>query len=128
MTEIESILKSGVSSKDESLEKPTVADIKVASIGLGFSFPKAYLEFVQLGGLSELRFNHAVLSPGEIWESSVFLPDKEHIPFAENGCGDMYCWRKNDSDNPDVLFWDHETGDYSKDSDNFSVWLRKNRF
>ena len=83
---------------------------------------------MRLGGLSELRLNHRVLPPAEILQSLGYLPDREHVPFADNGCGDLYCWLRAETPEPVVVFADHETGTYSHAAASFTQWLEESRF
>ena len=84
---------------------------------------------VRLGGLGELRIKHRVLSPSEILQSLRYLPDRQHVPFADNGCGDLYCWPLARAAEPAVLFADHETGyTYSEAAASFTDWLEAERF
>src|SRR5687768_18032089 len=89
MTAIERILTTGQSAREDA-PMPTDEEFRSAEAALGFRFPDSYREFVRLGGLGELRINHRVLPPSEILESIRYLPDREHVPFADNGCGDLY--------------------------------------
>ena len=84
--------------------------------------------FVELGGLAELRINHQVLSPVEIVAARRELPDSDHVPFADNHCGDLYCWRRKCDDEPEVWVWDHELREYELVNSSFTEWLRENRF
>lgn len=128
MTAIERILTTGQSAR-EDVAMPTDEEVRRVESELGFRFPASYREFVGLGGLGELRINHRVLSPSEILESIRHLPDREHVPFADNGCGDLYCWPRTETAEPTVLFADHETGySYSEAAASFTQWLEEERF
>lgn len=129
MTPIERILTTGPSARDSEVPIPTDEEFCRAEAELVFRFPDSYREFVRLGGLGELRIKNRVLSPSEIVESHRYLPDGEHVPFADNGCGDLYCWPRTDAAEPVVLFADHELGyTYSDDAMSFIHWLEANRF
>ena len=110
MTAIERILTTGQSARDADAPRPTDEEFRSAEAELGFRFPDSYREFVRLGGLGELRIKHRVLAPSEILQNLRYLPDREHVPFADNGCGDLYCWTRAEAGEPAVLFADHETG------------------
>lgn len=129
MTEIEKILTTGQSKRIDNSPMPTDEEFRSAEYKIGFHFPASYREFVQLGGLGELRINHRVLSPLEILQSLLHLPDREHVPFADNGCGDFYCWPRTFTAEPAVLFANHETGyTYSEAAESFTKWLEQERF
>ena len=129
MTAIERILTTGESARSDDAPMPTDEEFRSAETELGFRFPDSYREFVRLGGLGELRINHRVLSPSEIFESLRYLPDREHVPFADNGCGDFYCWPRTEAAEPAVLFADHETAyTYSEAAASFTHWLEEHRF
>jgi hypothetical protein len=128
MTDIKRILSAGQSMRT-GVAIPTDEEFHRVEAELGFHFPGSYREFVRLGGLGVLRFKHRVLSPSEIVESLRYLPDKEHVPFADNGCGDLYCWPRIDIAEPVVLFADHETGyTYREAAASFTDWLEAERF
>jgi hypothetical protein len=128
MTAIERILTTGQSAR-EDMRMPTDEEFRRVEAELGFRFPDSYREFVRLGGLGELRINHRVLPPSEILQSLRYLPDRDHVPFADNGCGDLYCWPRTEAPEPAVLFADHETGyAYSEAAASFTHWLEEERF
>ncbi len=129
MTAIERILTTGHSMRTDDAPMPTEAEFRSIEAKLGFRFPDSYREFVRLGGLGELRINHRVLPPFEILESLRYLPDREYVPFAANGCGDLYCWPRTETAEPVVLFADHETGyTYNEVAASFTQWLEEERF
>ena len=129
MTAIERILTTGQSTRADDSPIPTDEEFRSAEAELGFRFPDSYREFVRLGGLGELRIKHRVLPPSGILQSLRCLPDREHVPFADNGCGDLYCWPRTETAEPAVLFADHETGyTYSEASTSFTRWLEEQRF
>jgi len=129
MTAIEKILTTGKSARSDDAPMPTEEKFRSAEAELGFRFPDSYREFVRLGGLGELRINHRVLPPSEILQSLRYLPDREHVPFADNGCGDLYCWPRTEAAEPAVLFADHETSyTYSEAAASFTDWLEAERF
>lgn len=103
---------------------PTEEEFRSAEAALRFRFPDSYREFVRLGGLGELRIRHRVLPPFAILVSMRHLPDRDHVPFADNGCGDLYCWPRTETEEPVVLFADHETGyTYCQVAASFTQWL-----
>ena len=129
MTEIERILSSGESDRSGAEPIPTDEEFRSIEAQLGFRFPDSYREFVRLGGLSELCINHRVLPPSEIMQSLRYLPDREHVPFADNGCGDLYCWPRTETAEPAVLFADHESDyTFSEAAASFTQWLEAERF
>ena len=95
---------------------------------LGFRFPASYREFVALGGLGELRISHEVLDPAAIVSCVSQVDGSKYIPFADNHCGDLYCWVKAGDVEPSVVFADHETGEYIASAVSFTAWLEANRF
>ena len=108
---------------------PTDEEFRRVESELGFLFPASYREFMRLGGLGELRINHRVLPPSGILEHLCYLPDREHVPFADNGCGDLYCWPRTEDAEPTVLFADHEAGySYTEAAASFTQWLEHERF
>jgi hypothetical protein len=129
MTAIERILTTGQSARTDDTQMPSDEEFRNSEAELRFRFPDSYREFVRLGGLCELRINHRVLSPSEILQSHHNMPDQELVPFADNGCGDFYCWPRIEAAEPVVLFADHETGyTYSEAALSFTHWLEGQRF
>ncbi|PKO67321.1 MAG: hypothetical protein CVU22_12360 [Betaproteobacteria bacterium HGW-Betaproteobacteria-16] len=128
MTEIEELLRLGKSALDELVTPISEAELLAVETSLPFQLPASYREFVALGGLRELRINHRVLSPSEIREALQHVDQCLYLPFADNGCGDLYCWRKSTEAEPPVFFADHESSEYVRDTGSFTEWLRKNRF
>ena len=61
---------------------------------------------MRLGGLGELRFQHHILAPAEVLQSWRSLLERGHVPFADNGCGDLYCWPRTEVAEPVVRFAD----------------------
>lgn len=129
MTAIERILTTGQCARCGDKLMPTEREIHDIKAAMRFRIPESYREFVRLGGLSELRINHRVFSPSEILENRRNLPDQDHVPFADNGCGDFYCWPRRNAAEPAILFADHEEGyGYRTAAANFTVWLEEHRF
>ena len=81
-----------------------------------------------LGGLQEMRFSNRVLRPAEISAASGAILNGRRIPFAENGCGDSYCWVRSVELEPPIVFLDHEHGESSHEAESFTAWLKSNRF
>jgi hypothetical protein len=127
MGEIEAILRTGRSMRDESVSQPGAAEIRSVEEMLDWHFPASYLEFLAAGGLSEMRINHRVLSPAEVLEARNHVP-LGVVPFAENGCGDVYAWKVSSDEEPAVVFLDHENGEVAPAAHSFVDWLRSNRF
>ncbi|WP_284620707.1 SMI1/KNR4 family protein [Aquabacterium humicola] len=128
MSEIEQLLRNGKSRLDEFARSVTETDLDVAESMLPFALPTSYREFVALGGLNELRINHRVLHPSEIAVAIKQVDQTQYVPFADNGCGDVYCWMNTGEPEPPVVLADHESSQYVQDSPSFADWLRKNRF
>lgn len=128
MSKIAAILASGLSMRDESVVGVSERETRDAEVRLGFLFPQSYVEFTALGGLAELRFNHRILRPSEIVERQQSVDSARYVPFAENGCGDLYCWPRTDEAEPTVLFLDHESNGCAVVAESFVDWLTKNRF
>jgi hypothetical protein len=103
---------------------PTIEDVVAAEKALSWQLPTEYGEFVRLGGLNDLRFRNRVFNPAEVVLSSRDVA-RAFVPFAGNGCGDLYCWSR---DAHDVWLWEHDTGSLSPVVANFGEWLRINRF
>jgi hypothetical protein len=91
---------------------------------LGVALPAEYVEFCLLGGLNDLQFQHTVLSPGAIVTHAQSVSDQSLVPFASNGCGDLFCWRKNMQE---IMFWEHDNGTVSPIEGTFIQWLKDNR-
>jgi hypothetical protein len=128
MTAIERILTTGESAREEVLV-PTDEEIREVESEVGFRFPPSYCEFLRLGGLGELRIHHRVLTPSEILEALQYLQNRDIVPFADNGCGDLYCWPRSESLEPIVVFADHqEDYKYFREADSFTAWLEDARF
>ncbi len=127
MTEIADILIADARHMLADPERiPSLEGIRSAEADLGTTLPKDYVEFCRLGGLNHLRIRHQVLAPAEILANRDPLQDPTLIPFASNGCGDLFCWRAG---KPQVLFWDHGQGTASLGAPSFVEWLRRaNRF
>lgn len=129
MSDIERILTTGQSARSNNVPMPTDDEICSVESQLGVRFPASYREFVRIGRLAELRMTDRVLSPLEIFQSARYLPDTDHVPFADNHCGDFYCWARSGAEEPIVSFADHEIGyTYSEVAASFTVWLEKQRF
>ncbi|MFC0682925.1 SMI1/KNR4 family protein [Lysobacter korlensis] len=107
---------------------PSDEDIAAVEEALGFAFPGSYTNYVRSGGLANLRVRHRVLAPAEIIEALQYIPDKSLVPFADNGCGDNYCWIRSEGPEPAVLFWDHESQSVLAGAPSFGDWLAANRF
>jgi hypothetical protein len=125
MSDTNDILSSGKSMRDESRPTPSEADVLDLEVALLASLPESFKQFYSLGGLKELRINHSVLTPDEIIAAKQWIASSEFYPFADNHCGDYYCFRVGQGT---VYFCDHETGAMSQDSESFVEWLRKNKF
>jgi hypothetical protein len=127
MSEIERILRSGKSHR-ELAAVPSADELNAVSNQLGVPLPPSYVEFCQLGGLGELRFNHRILRPAEMAEARRFVRKENLLPFADNGCGDLYCWLLDSSSEPAVVFFDHEEQTETAAGGSFTAWLAGNRF
>lgn len=127
MSEIERILKSGKSQR-ELVAVSSADDLRTVSSRLGVMLPPSYIEFCQLGGLGQLRFHHRVLRPEEISEARGYVRGENLLPFAANGCGDLYCWLIDGSLEPEVVFFDHEEQRATPAAASFTAWLAENRF
>ena len=128
MSPIEQLLRTGKSALDTEVEPVEESEIIEAERILSFSFPASYREFVMLGGLQEMRFSNRVLRPTEISAAWGAIPGGRRIPFAENGCGDSYCWVRSVELEPPIVFVDHENGESPRHAESFTAWLMANRF
>jgi hypothetical protein len=128
MDEISRILSARGAARTPGVPIPTDSEIAEAEAALRFRFPNSYRRFLNLGGLSQRWIHNRVLSPQQIVHSAKYLPDTDHIPFAENGTGDLYCWLREERPEPAVVLADHETAEYQQDSASFAEWLAKTRF
>lgn len=108
MNEIADIIAGGPSFTDETARIPSADELRDFETAYSLVLPDTYKQFVELGGLRELAFDERVLAPDEMVVASQWLPD-HLLPFAENGCGDTYCWLKPALPDSSVVFWDHET-------------------
>jgi len=127
MSEIERILHSGNFHRELAVV-PSTEDLRLVSSRLGVVLPSSYIEFCQLGGLGELRFNHQILRPEEIVKARSYVPKENLLPFADNGCGGLYCWLIDGSPEPTVVFFDHEEQSETAAAASFTAWLAENRF
>jgi hypothetical protein len=127
MSEVERILHSGKSHR-ELAAVPSTEDLRLVSRRLGVNLPPSYMEFCQLGGLGELRFHCRILRPEAIAEARSYVPKENLLPFAANGCGDLYCWLIDGSPEPAVVFFDHEDQSETAAAASFTAWLAENRF
>lgn len=97
----------------------TITEIQEAENIVGYIFP---IELKQM--LSELNGDsYLLLSTDRIKENCLLNREylKEcyedidrHIFFAENGCGDYYCYNIDDNGKPDtsaIYIWEHETNE-----------------
>lgn len=105
---------------------PSPEDFRRASDILDFELPASYVEFCQLGGLSDIRLRHRVLSPEEILRCR-FEVSGNLVPFADDGCGDLFCWRADTGVEPAVIFHEQETQRSSPAAPSFAAWLAANR-
>ncbi|HQU70850.1 MAG TPA: SMI1/KNR4 family protein [Calditrichia bacterium] len=122
------ILHSGASLRIlDPQREPLTAEVRRIEKRLQFTFPESYRDFVAFGGLNELAFSNAILSPIEILKEKSRIADRDLIPFASNGFGDFYCWRQNDQPEPPVYFWDHDGGNATPVTGSFTEWLRASK-
>jgi hypothetical protein len=128
MTEIEKILSTGPSARDEDLPGVLPQELAAAEAALGFRFPASYREFALLGGCAELRFKNRTLHPNEIVKNQQYVDATKVVVFGDNGCGDFYCWRRGESGEPSVLFADIDAGTCEPVASSFTAWLSENRF
>ncbi|WP_348010801.1 SMI1/KNR4 family protein [Roseateles sp.] len=128
MSEIERILTTGASARDEGVAGVLPREVEDAEAALGFTFPASYREFIALGGLAELRFRHRALAPSEIVENQRYVDGERLVVFADNGSGDFYCWTRSETGEPPVFFSDHETRACTPAAVSFTAWLAENRF
>lgn len=128
MTEIEAVLKNGKTARDEDVPAVLDQEIREAEVTLGRSFPTSYREFMSFGGLGEMRIRHRVLRPSEIVEAKRHTGAAPIVPFADNGCGDLYGWSTLNANEPDVVLWDHEDATVVHVADSFAAWLSTVRF
>ncbi|MEJ0034946.1 MAG: SMI1/KNR4 family protein [Gammaproteobacteria bacterium] len=105
---------------------PSQEDFRRASDTLAFELPASYVEFCQLGGLTDIRLRHRILSPNEILRSRCEVPGNL-VPFADDGCGDLFCWPTDTGVEPAVIFYDQETQHSSPAAPSFTEWLAMNR-
>lgn len=128
MTEIEAILRTGRSMRDDSIAPVLDQEIHVAEAALGIALPASYREFIELGGLGELRFNHRLLRPSEIVEAKHLTDGAPIVPFADNGCGNLFGWADGSEAEPAVVMWDHEEPGLREVAPSFTVWLARESF
>ena len=89
---------------------PMEADIAKAEATLGVpSFPNDYRQFVLLGGLNDLRFTCRTWAPDQVARASSSGPPKDLLPFADDGTGNLYCWKRNELPDSPIFLWDHDT-------------------
>ncbi len=127
MDDIERLL-SGVGFALERTAVPAPEEFVAAEAATGFRFPQSCRRLVILGGLDARRLDHTVLPPREIAQAAVALGTRQYVPFADNHCGDYYCWANDGSAEPAVFFADHESGEYRPNAASFVQWLEQNRF
>lgn len=128
MTEIEKILSAGASARDEGAAVVLPQDLDAAEAVLGFRFPASYRELVALGGCAELRFRNRTLPPNEIVKNQQYVDATKFVVFADNGCGDFYCWNRGEGGEPSVLFADLDAETCEPVAPSFTAWLSENRF
>ena len=95
---------------------------------MDFELPARYIEFCKLGGLTDIRLKHRVLSPDEILRYRCEVPSNL-VPFADDGCGDLFCWSTDAGSgiDPAVIFYDQETQHSSPAAPSFTAWLAMHR-
>jgi hypothetical protein len=125
--DIEQILSAGSSAR-ELRDVPSHTEVSASEAAVNFRYPPDYIRFLELGGLGELRISSSILSPRQITLAWQQYSLGQYVPFADNHCGDYYCWRRDDSVGFQVYFFDHETSEATIASQSFSEWLRNSRF
>ncbi len=116
------------------IQKPaTIAEIKEAEKTVGYPFPEELKQlFLEMNGDSYL-----LLSTDRIIENCLFNREylKEayedidlHIFFAENGCGDYYCYNisvNGEIDTTAIYIWEHETNETHAVAENIQELIRR---
>ena len=107
---------------DESV--PTEEELDDLEQHHGISFPPAYRAFVCQGGHNYAGIANRILSPRRALSDQAHV-DTHLLPFAENGCGDWYCWPVAALPGAPVVWWDHETQTTSDYADSFTTCLEQ---
>ena len=123
MNPIEQVL-AGNSKYRIERQPPSAEEIAVVENAVGGPLPPGYLEFLRLGGLGDLRFTDEVLAPNEILQSLKLVSYLKLVPFASNGCGDLYCWRMAELPHSAVVFWDHDDSAVHESFESFESALQ----
>ncbi|MEL6445214.1 MAG: SMI1/KNR4 family protein [Bacteroidota bacterium] len=107
-------------------DKPTPTEAELANLEQrhGLSFPPDYRAFVLSDGHNYGEFGMDILAPSQALAEQARLGD-HLLPFAENSCGDWYCWLVDDLPNAPVVWWDHETETTSDYADSFMTCLEQ---
>ena len=102
-------------------------DVLTLERTLGVQLIEDHKEFLLLGGLDDLRFTQNLLNPEEIVSARRYV-DGDLVPFADDGTGDVFCWRQDESSGYEILRWNHESREPEKYCDSFVKCLQMWRF
>ncbi len=102
-------------------------DVVALERTLGIRLIDDHRQFLLLGGLDDLRFAQNLLSPDEVVCARTYV-SSDLVPFADDGTGDVFCWRQTDSHGHEILRWNHETGKSEEYCDSFVKCLKMWRF
>lgn len=127
MTDIKKILETNTQFRVDRLI-PREAVITNLESKLGQSLPADYLEFLQSGGLCDLRFKYQVMGPDEILDHLSSVSKLGLVPFASSGTGDLICWSLEQFPSTYCYYWDHETDTIELIFDSFAHALSEWRF
>jgi hypothetical protein len=123
--EFEAAVDAAIARRPEAFEgefvrrAPKLSGERLAEIELdrGNTLPAEYKHFLTRYGGGDFQFTD-VSSPDpdsewSLWVNYDYIPDGEKrlLPFANNGCGDYYCFKLDDGRCSREIWWaDHEQG------------------
>lgn len=114
----ELILECSKNNQWTKIQKPaTITEIQEAEKTVGYQFPNDLKQLLlELNGDSYLLLStnriKEICQLNKEYLKEVYEDIDCHIFFAENGCGDYYCYNiseNGEADTSDIYIWEHET-------------------
>jgi hypothetical protein len=127
MSEVKEILEANTKFRIER-DVPDLEEILELQKAIGTELPASYIEFLELRGLDDQRFNFEILDPSQIQNQLRYVASQGLVPFASNGSGDLVCWSLTELPCDSSYFWDHESDSSEKIFSSFEEALKSWRF